>query len=209
MFKHLMFLVISVSACLGGITALEAKHAPQEIIDPGKVCPTATDPTLKINAKEVCTLLVVVRNTLDQLKDRIPQTTRLASINLSLKAETKREVGGEISIFIIKIGAKHSAETVQTLDISFPIPKPGQAVAASAAPFSTSLANSIVAAFEAVKASDIGIAPGGLTMSVRFGVTNGVSGGGSIAIAPISISASGGIDTGSTQELTFKFGDEK
>ena len=30
-----------------------------EIIDPAKVCPQATDPSLKINAKEVCTLLVV------------------------------------------------------------------------------------------------------------------------------------------------------
>ena len=46
-------------------------------------------------------------------------------------------------------------------------------------------------------------------MSVKFGVTNGASGGGSIAIAPISISASGGVDTSNTQELNFKFGDEK
>jgi hypothetical protein len=166
-------------------------------------------PSLKIDAKEACTLLVVERNTLDQLKDRIPQTPRLSSISLSLKAGTLREAGGEINIFIIKIGVKHSAETVQTLDINFPIPKPGQAVAAAAVPFSTSLANSIVAASEAIKVSGIELAPGGMTMSVKFGVTNGASGGGSIAIAPISISASGGVDTSNTQELNFKFGDEK
>ena len=76
-------------------------------------------------------------------------------------------------------------------------------------PFSTSLANSIVAASEAIKVSGIELAPGGMTMSVKFGVTNGASGGGSIAIAPISISASGGVDTSNTQELNFKFGDEK
>jgi hypothetical protein len=76
-------------------------------------------------------------------------------------------------------------------------------------PFSTSLANSIVAAFEAVKVSGINLAPGGLTMAVRFGVTNGVSGGGSIALAPITISASGGVDTSNTQELTFAFTDKE
>jgi hypothetical protein len=153
-------------------------------------------------------LLVVVRNTLEQLKDRVPQTPRLTSITLNLKAETKREAGGEISIFVIKIGAKHSAETVQTLDIKFPIPEPGVAIA-QAVPFSTSLANSIVAAFEAVKVSGINMTPSGLTMSVKFAVENGISGGGSIQIAPIAISASGGVDTGSTQELSFKFGEEK
>jgi hypothetical protein len=206
MLNRLMFLITLTSAIwLGGYGP--AKSEPREIIDPAKVCPQATDPSLKINAKEVCSLLVVVRNTLDQLKDRIPQTPRLSSIGLSLKAETKREAGGEINLFIIKIGVKHSAETVQTLDIKFPIPKPGQAIAPAAVPFSTSLANSIIAAFEAVKMSGIDLAPGGLTMSVKFGVTNGASGGGSIQIAPISISASGGVDTGSTQELNFKFGE--
>lgn len=207
MFNRLMFLTLSISVSLGAISVAEAKQAVQEIIDPAKVCPTATDPSLKINAKEVCSLLVVVRNTLDQLSDRIPQSPRLAAITLNLKAATNRQVGGEINIFIIKIGAKHTAETVQTLNINFPIPKPGPAVAAAAVPFSTSLANSIVAAFEAVKVSGINLAPGWLTMTVRFGVTNAVSGGGSIALAPISISASGGIDTSNTQELTFKFGD--
>jgi hypothetical protein len=191
MLNRLMFLMILAGAFLAGITAPEAKPVVREIIDPGKVCPEATDSTLKIDAKEVCTLLVVVRNTLEQLKNRIPQTPRLTSITLNLKAETKRQAGGEINIFIIKIGVKHSAETVQTLDIKFPIPKPGEAIA-PAAPFSTSLANSIVDAFEAIKVSGINMTPGGLTMSVKFAVENGASGGGSIQIAPISISASAG-----------------
>lgn len=209
MLKRLMFMMIAVSACLGGVTCSQAKQTVQEIIDPGKVCPDATDPTLKINAKEVCTLLVVVRNTLDQLKDRIPDSPRLSAITLNVKAATNRQAGGEINIFIIKIGVSHKVETAQTLDINFPIPKKGESIGPTAVPFSTSLANSIVAAFDAVKISGIDLAPGGMTMSVRFGVTNGASGGGSIAFAPISISASGGVDTSNTQELTFKFGDEK
>jgi hypothetical protein len=200
-------LAISTLALAGSHARAEA--AAREIIDPGKVCPEAVDPTLKINAKEVCTLLVVVRNTLEQLKDRIPQTPRLTSITLNLKAETKREAGGEINIFVIKIGAKHSAETVQTLAVKFPLPKPGTEAVAPQVPFSTSLANSIVASFEAIKTSNINLTPGDLTMSVSFGVQNGVSGGGTIQIAPISISASGGIDTGSTQELSFKFGEKE
>lgn len=179
MLKHLMFLALSISACVAWAPA-EAKHAVQEIIDPGKVCPEATDPALKINAKEVCTLLVVVRNTLDQLKDRIPESPRLSAITLNVKAATNRQAGGEINLFVIKFGIKHSAETVQTLDISFPIPKKGEAIGPAAVPFSTSLANSIVAAFEAIKVSDINLAPGGLTMTVSFGVTNGASGGGSM-----------------------------
>jgi hypothetical protein len=207
MFYRSIVLMILTAAFVSGSNDV-AGSAPREIIDPGKVCPTATDPSLKINAKEVCTLLVVIRNTLEQLKDRIPKSPRLSSITLNLKAATNRQAGGEINLFIIKIGAKHTAETVQTLDLSFPIPEPGLAVAA-AVPFSTSLANSIVAAFEAVKVSGIGIAPDGLTMSVKFGVTNAVSGGGAIAIAPISISVSGGVDTSGAQELTFKFTDKK
>jgi hypothetical protein len=199
--------VVLTTALVAGFNG-PAKSAQREIIDPRKVCPEAADPSLKIDAKEVCTLLVVVRNTLEQLKDRIPQTPRLTSITLNLKAETKRQAGGEINIFVIKIGVKHTAETVQTLDIKFPIPQPGPQVAQSV-PFSTSLANSIVAAFEAVKVSGINMTPGGLTMSVKFAVENGASGGGSIQIAPISISASGGVDTGSTQGLSFKFGEEK
>ncbi len=205
MLKRLVFLIISLSACIGWIAPVEAKHAVQEIIDPGRVCPDATDPSLKINAKEVCTLLVVVRNTLDQLKDRIPDSPQLSAITLNVKAATSRQAGGEINLFIIKIGVSRKVETAQTLDIKFPIPKKGESIAPAAVPFSTSLANSIVAAFEAVKVSGIDLAPGDLTMSVRFGVTNGASGGGSIAIAPISISASGGLDTSNTQELTFKF----
>ena len=203
--SRLIFLTLLTAAGLAGVDA-PAIAAKREIIDPQKVCPNATDPSLKINAKEVCTLLVVVRNTLEQLKNRIPETPKLTSIALNLKAETKREAGGEINIFVIKIGVKHSAETVQTLDIKFPIPQPGPQVAASV-PFSTSLANSIVAAFEAVKVSGINMTPGGLTMSVKFAVKNGASGGGTIQIAPISISASGGVETGSTQELSFKFGE--
>ena len=62
---------------------------------------------------------------------------------------------------------------------------------------------------QALDVPNFELAPGGMTMSVKFGVTNGASGGGSIAIAPISISASGGVDTSNTQELNFKFGDEK
>jgi hypothetical protein len=185
-----------------------APAAEREIIDPQKVCPKATDPTLKIDAREVCTLLVVVRNTLEQLRNRVPASPELSSVSLNLKAETKRQAGGEITIFVVKFGAKTSADTVQTLDIKFPLEQPALEAVSQAVPFSTSLANSIVAAFKAIDTSGIGLKAGTLSMSVKFGVSRGASGGASIALVPITVSAAGGVDSGTTQELVFKFGKE-
>lgn len=207
MSRQLIF-TTAISAALLSLSSAPLA-AKAQVIDPKTVCPKADDPQLKINAKEVCTLLVVVKNTLNNVSKDLPDVTPpLKSVKLSVKAETKTGVGGELNLLVIKIGASHTADTVQTLNISLKKPEAGSAItAATQAPFSRTLADSIIAAFKAVKIADLPLTTSGLSMVVSFGVENSASGGGTFQLAPISISVNGNVGSSNVQTLTFQFGE--
>lgn len=201
MARHLIFAAAIYVAALPLSSA--AFPASTEVIDPRAVCPQATDSTLKIDAKEVCTLLVVVKNTLANVSNDLPDVNPpLKSVKLSVKAETTTGAGGELNLLVIKIGARHTADTVQTLNITLKKPEATKAV-----PFSRTLADSIIAAFKAVKVADLPMTTSGLSMVVSFGVKDSASVQGTFQLAPISISIGGDVASGDAQTLTFQFGE--
>lgn len=111
-------------------------------------------------------------------------------------------MGGELNLLVIKIGARHTADTVQTLNITLKKPEATKAV-----PFSRTLADSIIAAFKAVKVADLPMTTSGLSMVVSFGVKDSGSVQGTFQLAPISISIGGDVASSDAQTLTFQVGE--
>jgi hypothetical protein len=190
-------------------------------LTPSAVCPkakTTTDDGKVVNSTEVCTIIVVVRNTLENIKDKLCKfDVPFNSVGITLKTETDFTVSGNVTFLIVKLGASNKTSQIQTLEIDLtPKVKCKPIVSASATVekenFSKTLADEIVAAFSAtdvaLKASTIDMNPHGLSLNVQFGVTDDVNGtiGSQLAIIPITLSLGGDATANNTQSIVFKFG---
>lgn len=197
-------------------TLIASQSCRAETVDPAKICPQAVtqsgDNDSRIDSTQVCTILIVARNTIERLKGKLtdPGIPPLMSVTMNLKTATEMKKGGGLNLIILKIGKETSAETSQTLNINF-VPKEQVAPTAALPSVSKTLADSIVASFNAIKSSGLDMKTGSLSMSVQFGVQQDTSGGIDtsavpITIVPISINFHGGVDSSNIQELVLQFG---
>ncbi len=180
------------------------------------VCPGASVAGFRdgseINFSQVCAVLRVVKNTIAHLVDKLDSPdTPLQSVTIKLKAAAVRTSGIKLNLIILKIGTKQKVDSVQDLTIKLVPKKETKAMLAlKRRYFSERLADSILAAFAAVKTSGLDLKTDRVIMSVQFGVSGGVGGGiDSIGLAPISISISGEYESSTTQQIVFEFGKKK
>jgi hypothetical protein len=204
--------LLSTYAC----RAEEETSRPTEISEsfhPEEVCPNAIIPGengTHIKFSEVCTVLKVVKDTLKHLEERIDDPdVPLNSVTLNLKTATTVIRGFGINLIIVKFGRRTRVYSINELDIVLVPPEDKKLSPSPGTPewFSETLANSILASFNAIKSSQLDLKTESFSSSVQFGVEQDTSGGiDTISIYPISINARTSLDSLITQEIVFEYG---
>ncbi len=153
-------------------------------------------------------LLTEVQNTLIRVSTSIEENDLppLNKITLKLKSSLVTKADGKVSLFIVKLGAVVTNETVQEINLELKPPKPSKA--APVRSIEDTLATAIIEAAKSANKASKRKPPlhlSKLTAKIRFVVKTEGGGGVNFKLLPVTIKLGGQVRDVTTQQIIIEF----